>query len=487
MSFLFLPLYIHFMGVEAYGLVGVFASLLSLFSILDLGLSATMTREMARLSALDPRGIETRGLARTIEVVYWIVAILLGLAVIALARPVAEYWLKPDRIEPQVISQALAISGGIVALRWPTAFYVGGLRGLDRQPLLNLILSVSATIRGVGSVMVLWLISPTIQVFFLYQLLSSAIEISCLVWAFWRSLPGNGTGAVFAFRHLKRVWRFSAGMTGISIVALLLTQTDKIVLSKILPLDLFGYYTLSWTVSAILLQIVGPVDIAIYPTLTRMVGQEDARTLRRMYHKSCQMEVVVLIPATLLLILFGDTLLMAWSGNPELVRNVGPVMSVLAVGMCLNGFMHVPYFTQLAYGWTSLSFWQNVISLLVFVPLLVLLTKNYGGLGAAVVWVILNAGYVIISINIMHRRILCDSKWDWYLCDVGLPTAAAVIVALAGKLIMPNQLSILAQVIYVCGVGLLCFLAAVFSAPFPRAGLFGTVKYLWRGLKPSVD
>ena len=189
MSVIFIPLYIKFMGIEAYGLVGVFASLLALFSVLDMGLSATMTREMARLSALDPTGRDARGLARTLEVIYWSVALLLGLAVIALAGPIAEYWVKPDRLEPAVVKQALMITGGVVALRWPVAFYSGGLRGLDRQPLLNLILCACATLRGLGSVLVLWLISPTIQAFFMFQIIVSAVETSCLVAALWWSLP----------------------------------------------------------------------------------------------------------------------------------------------------------------------------------------------------------------------------------------------------------------------------------------------------------
>ena len=127
MGVIFIPLYIKFMGIESYTLVGVFASLLALFSVLDMGLSATMTREMARLSALDPTGRDTRGLARTLEVIYWSVALLLGLAVIALAGPIAEHWVKPDRLQPSVVKQALMITGGVVALRWPAAFYSGGL------------------------------------------------------------------------------------------------------------------------------------------------------------------------------------------------------------------------------------------------------------------------------------------------------------------------------------------------------------------------
>ena len=42
------PLYIRYLGVEAYGLIGFFAMLQSWFSLLDMGLTPTMARETSR-------------------------------------------------------------------------------------------------------------------------------------------------------------------------------------------------------------------------------------------------------------------------------------------------------------------------------------------------------------------------------------------------------------------------------------------------------
>ena len=44
------PVYIKFLGIEAYGLIGVFITLQSLLSILDMGLGTAANREMAVLS-----------------------------------------------------------------------------------------------------------------------------------------------------------------------------------------------------------------------------------------------------------------------------------------------------------------------------------------------------------------------------------------------------------------------------------------------------
>ena len=62
MSLAFVPLYIKFMGIESYGLVGIFASLLALFGLLDMGLSTTLNRELAGFSEQTGGGrIRQRG------------------------------------------------------------------------------------------------------------------------------------------------------------------------------------------------------------------------------------------------------------------------------------------------------------------------------------------------------------------------------------------------------------------------------------------
>jgi O-antigen/teichoic acid export membrane protein len=73
MGLVFVPLYIRFMGIEAYGLVGVFAALLGVFALLDMGLSSMLNREMARLSAQKNKAQDMRDLLRTLEIPYWLV------------------------------------------------------------------------------------------------------------------------------------------------------------------------------------------------------------------------------------------------------------------------------------------------------------------------------------------------------------------------------------------------------------------------------
>jgi hypothetical protein len=87
--------------------------------------------------------------------------------------------------------------------------------------------------------------------------------------------------------------------------------------------------------------------------------------------------------------------------------------------------MHIPYSLQLASGWTGLAFWQNVIGVVLLVPLTYYFATHYGLTGSALPWLILNVGYVLISAPLMYRVMLKGAKWNWYRSSVVYPLLQA--------------------------------------------------------------
>jgi len=457
MGLVFVPLYIHFLGIEAYGLIGIFATLLAIFGLLDMGLSNTLSREMARLSVQDGKAQEMRDLLRTLEIPYWAVGLLISVIVIVLSPFIAHRWVNAENLSPNTVQTAIMIMGLAVAFQWPIGLYSGGLMGLQRQVLLNGINVVMATFRGVGAVLVLWLVSPTIDAFFSWQIVVSVVHIGLIVFFLWRSLPDAAEPPRFRRELLLNIWRFAAGMTGITVLVTILMQLDKVILSRMLSLEMFGYYTLASVVAMTLYRFIAPVFSATYPRLTNLVALGAAEEILDLYHKSAQLVSVLILPAALVVALFSKEVLLLWTQNPETAEHTHLLVSILIMGTAINGLMNIPYALQLAYGWTRLTFLCNLVSVLILVPLLISLTKWYGGVGAACVWVVLNVGYILVAIPIMHRRLLPTEKWRWYSIDVGLPFGVALLVAGAFRLVLPmpvNNLALGANIVVISAVTL---------------------------------
>lgn len=70
------PMYVRYMGAEAYGLVGFFAMLQAWFQLLDMGLTPTMARETARFNGGATDAQSLRRLLRAMEGIFIGVAVL---------------------------------------------------------------------------------------------------------------------------------------------------------------------------------------------------------------------------------------------------------------------------------------------------------------------------------------------------------------------------------------------------------------------------
>ncbi len=440
MGLLFIPLYIKFMGIESWGLIGIFATLQAVFGLLDMGLSSTLNREMARLSVLPHKEQEMRNLVRTLEVLYWGVAVFVGITAVSLSPVIAHHWIKAGQLSAQTIEHALLIMGFVIALQMPVGFYSGGLMGLQRQVLLNAINAGISTLRGVGAVLILWLVSPTIHAYFLWQIVISVINIFLLALFLWRRLPIGDKKAVFQKQLLSGIWRFAAGMSGITILAVILIQLDKIILSKMISLEMFGYYTLASVIAMSLGRIVGPVFSGIYPRLTQLASLDDQEGLKILYHKSCQFMSVLILPVAIVVAVFSYEILLLWTQKPELAERAHLLVSLLILGTAINCLMHLPYALQLAFGWTKIGLKICIFLIIIFVPSIIILTKDYGPIGAAIAWLVLNVIYMAVGVPLTHRRLLKGETTRCFF-DVIYPLASILAIVLIGRHIFINYIS----------------------------------------------
>jgi O-antigen/teichoic acid export membrane protein len=475
-----LPFNVRFLGVEAYGLLGVYATFLALALILDVGLSPTVNRELARLSTEPGSGGRMRTLVRSLEVVNWGVAMFAGAVLVLLAPVIARYWLDPGELSPLQVEHALMLMGPVLAVQWPASLYSHGMQGLQAQVRLSYILAAAATLRGVGGVLVLWLVSPTIYALLLWHGIVSSLHTVVLGMSLWNRLPASqGAPARFEMDALRRVWRFAAGVTGNALLRILVNNADRIVLSRLLPLQTFGYYTLAATLAGACVRLVEPVSAAFFPRLAQLVGADSRRTLTETYHRACQLASVILLPAAVMLMFFAHQILLLWTGDRVIADEAHLLVAVLVAGSALNGLMYIPYGLQLVHGWTRLAFVFNGYAVLLLLPALVLFTRLWGAVGAASVWVLLNASYILIQIPLMHRRVLRGEAPAWYLADVGAPLAAALAVAAGGWMLTRDQ-SAANTLLVLPLVGMGAMVAAAMTIPWLRDGLSGFARrVLW--------
>lgn len=458
------PIYIRYLGIEAYGLIGFFAILLGWLALLDLGIRPALGREMARFSGGELKIQYLRDLLRSVELIGLATALAVFTLVWMASGWLAESWFSTRTLPISTISHAVTLMGLISAVSFLESIYLSSLSGLQRQVALNLVLAGTATVRYIGGIGVLAWISPNIEVYFLWQGLSSCLSVVLLAYFVYRSLPKGQRAGRFSADSLLGVWRFAGGMMCIALLSVMLTQVDKTLLSTLLPLDRFAHYTLAATLTATLYMFVAPITTAFYPRMTQLAASKESVALAETYHRGSQFITVAIGPAALMLIVFTDRILLLWTGNPDLTANVAPILRILAFGTLLHAMMWMPYHLQLAYGWTSLSIRINIIAVAILVPSIFILVPIYGPLGSASAWVVLNVGYVIFGTQLMHRRILLRDRQRWFIEDVMTPLLASGFVAIALNSLAPSDISGFASVAFLLSAAVLVTLVAALMA-----------------------
>ncbi len=476
MQLAFIPLYIQYLGMESYGLIGIFAMLQAWLVVADLGMTMTLNREMARYTAGAHTATSIVELLRSLEVICFGIALLIALIVFAASGWFSQHWLHFNQLSNGTVKNAIGIMGAVAALRFIESVYRGAIQGLQAQVWLNAVSAILATVRGLGALAVLAWVSPTINAFFVWQGIVSLMTVIVLALRVHHVMPDVIEPIHFSVQSIRNVWIFARGMIVTTCLSMVLMQTDKILLSNLLTLKDFGAYILVATVANSLNILVGPVSQGYYPRLTEQLEKGDQRGLIDTYHQGSQLMTVMIMPAALLLIFHGEAVIELWTGDTSLAKSSAPLLALLACGTSFLGLMNIPYMLQLSHGWSMFAARVNAVIVILLIPILIFTVPLYGAIAAGWVWVGITSIYILVVIHIMHTRLLPSEKWPWYLYDTILPLVSAAFVSYLGVLLYPEVTNKIWQLICLIIIGFLSFFAALLSAKNLRNNIFNKIQ-----------
>jgi O-antigen/teichoic acid export membrane protein len=448
------PIYIRLIGIESYGVIGAFVSIQVFVSMLDLGMSTTITRELARAQSSRQGLVDAGTLLRTLEIANWLIA--LGIAVVLwLLSPVlVRHWLNPEQLDYQSVVQAIRLAGVSLAMQWPFNLYSGALAGLDRQPRLAWITVGGATFRSLLTLAGLYVLGPGLTVFFVLQAVANALQTLWAGLGVWHEFPGElRRSAGWSLQELRRVWAFAGGMSIISVTSIALTQSDKLILSGQLGLGEFGVYAACGAIAAALYVVISPIFSVMYPRFSAVVQAGAREQLLQLYHSSSQLMTVVTVPVAATLAMNAGAVLLLWTGDSAIAARAGSVLGLLCFGNLMNGMLNMPYAVQLANGTVRHAVRLNIGAVIVFVPLAYFLATRFGIAGGALSWALIMTATTVVGAVLSHRHHALGSIWVWVYRDIIVPGMAALAVAVAFALA-------LAQIPHPGIVVVLCVLGA---------------------------
>ncbi|MGK6320531.1 lipopolysaccharide biosynthesis protein [Sphingomonas sp. DT-204] len=433
-----LPLFLWLLGSEAYGLIGAYVVVQAWVVLVDLGITPTLNREIARARTGARSWQSFSNLVRSAELLVIALATLIALIVYLAAPLLATEWLKPRQLSTQTVTDAISIMGVLAAVRWIEIVYRGAIQGSEDQVWLNLVQAGAETARWIGGLLIIACIDANVLLIFVWNLLVSTVSAAMLRRRVITTLRRHAPQRPRAdWRELREIRGFAGGMFLSSVLIFLLTQADKLVVGAQVPLADFGIYALAATAAAGLAQLVQPMSVAVLPRFTTSVTSNRRADLVDVFHTASEWLCAILLPLALLVIILPERTLLAWTGQPAVATAGAPILSLLVLASLLNLMTNIPYMLQLAHGWTSLTNKVNAVAILLLLPLLIWMTKIYAGVGAAAALAGVNLIVLIVMPCLVIPRLLPGELLRWFGRSVLVPSILGAAVAVGLRLMMP--------------------------------------------------
>lgn len=394
--FLFIPIYISILGFENYSIIGFTFIVSGVLTIFDSGLTATLSREFARS---DQKFEIKLKIFNSLESLYFIIiAIVISLVIMA-SDYLSLKFINSKIYKPSEVSLFLKYFSFDIGFQLLLRFYYGGFLGLDKQILANVLQFAWSIFRNALVLIVIYFF-PTLNFFFLWQSLCTFI-FAILFGVVLRKILFRNFKISFHKIDKKvfsKVRGFASGMLILSLIAAINYQLDKVIITKLLPIEILGYYTVAVSLASGINILAYPISISTLPHMTNYFSSGNIVDAKRLFDKSFQILTFLIFTALALFIFFGKQLIWIWTGDLNLSQKASIYITPISIGFSSISLAILPFNIAVANGYTKLNNMLGLFNLVISIPFSYYFTVSYGAIGAAYVFcftqIVLNLTFI---------------------------------------------------------------------------------------------
>ena len=395
-----IPYLIKEVGVEAFGILTIVWALIGYFSLFDFGLGRALTQQVA---AARSTGSDA-SLPSLVKTGLWFTTVtgLLGGVILGMtSEKLALDWLNVSMSLQPSTANALLIAAIGIPLTTVTTGLRGILEGYEDFRVVNLLrMCLGAANFGLPALSVMFLDKS------LVWMVASLIAARVLMlvahaWEVHKKLPADWSRGEVSQEKMRRLLSFGAWMTISNIISPLMVTADRFVISGALSASVVAYYTVPFEALIRVLVLPAALTAALFPRIASVMKLNPAEA-KILYRKCLLIVAGILLPVCILIALGSRWGLQLWLGQDFADRSWA-IVSVMALGLLLNGMAHVPFAVIQAGGDSRTTAYLHLIELVFYVPLLFYCMKTFGILGAAIAWTT-RVGVDLLALLLICKR-----------------------------------------------------------------------------------
>lgn len=404
-AFVCIPVLIHGLGEERFGLLTIIWMGVGYFSLLDMGIGRALTKIVSELYGRD--SIESvASLIWSSLVMLLVLGVFGGVVLVFSSNYIIEDVLNISvslRDETINAFRVLAASLPVVIV---TSALIGLLESQQRFHDIALIRMPLGIATFLGPVVALYFSSSLFLITFLlfiFRLIAALLYFNMVYKVFSNVL------SIFKvdFLSLKSVFNFGGWITVINIINPILTYFDRFILSYVTSMSIVAYYTTPFEILSRIQIVPQSIVGVLFPAISMSHANNKLRTAS-LYADSSNVLLFIMIPIMSAAHLMAPEILGFWLGD-KFVDASSSVVRWLSFGWMIN-VVAQPSFTLLqGVGRPDLVAKTHLAEVIPYVLLVFYLTGQYGVVGAAMAW-FLRVFVDTLILNELSALVVADIK-----------------------------------------------------------------------------
>jgi O-antigen/teichoic acid export membrane protein len=384
-SLLVMPVVLAYLGKEQFGLWAAITSTVAWIGLFDFGLANGLVNAISEANGRDDR-------AAAREYVSTAMAMLLGstlvLAVLAAAGVGAVSWDSllgaQGKVPGPVVTRSVAAALAIVIAGLPLSIVHQVYVGYQRSYVSSAFDFVGHVLVIAGAVAVVRLGGSLPALVLAFGGATLVASLANLAWLLAREMPWLRPGlAAVSRRALRRLTATSVPLFLFQLGALLVNQSQNLVLARRAGLGTVAEYSLLWRLYVVVMSVILMSTSSFIPSFREAVERGDAAWARRTFGHFLRLRMVLAGGACLAFLVVGNLVLRIWLRRAD-IQFDWAVWTALCV-TCLASVWVTSYVDMLNVMdqiWPQL--WLVLVNGAITVALTWVLGPRWGVLGAVV-------------------------------------------------------------------------------------------------------
>jgi len=399
------------LGADALGIIYFTVTLNTLLCrVLDMGICSTTVREVSAHINNEPDYVHD--LIRTASLFYWGAFFFSGLAVYALSPILVQKWINLNEMDSGTAVYILRLLGIASLFAFQQSFYTSIFTGLQRMEFNNFIDVAIGILRQFGIILTLIMGGGLLPVVYW---ISACYGLSIFLYliVLRRFFPLKALVPGYSSSVIKRNRKFALVMTLQTILGGIISQIDKVILSKFMPIGVFGYYTFAYGNVSKGELIADAISVAAYPSFAALYRSGDRKVLLTQYRKLHELlcfstgPIFALIPFALLP-------LYSFMLNREAAKLLLVPTTLLCLGFYIRGAIRIQHTFAVASGKPEIAVKTNLLAVLTVTPTSISLIYYFGMTGAALSWILYNVFNALYAIPRIYKECIKIPVREWY-------------------------------------------------------------------------